>query len=169
MKIIPRCIEAKEKTANGRSVTDAVVHEAAILDSLKHKNIIRYVDFFEEQDSFYLITERMYGGDLFDQILHRKQYTEQDARELARSLLEAVDYLHEQRIAHRDLKPQNLMLKTSDDEADIKIADFGFACRVHTPQSLTTRCGSKSKEDVTCVDTFCSTTHLILSPSSVPK
>jgi Protein kinase domain len=42
----------------------------------------------------------------------------------------------------RDLKPQNLLLKTEGDVSSIKVADFGFSCRVHTPQSLTTRCGT---------------------------
>ena len=43
---------------------------------------------------------------------------------------------------YSDLKPQNLLLQNKDDVASIKVADFGFACRVHTPQSLTTRCGT---------------------------
>jgi serine/threonine protein kinase len=144
VKVIPRNQEIK-KTANGRGLAEAVLHEAAILDSLNHKNVVKFIDFFEEDDNFYLVTERMYGGDLFDRMIQKKHYTEKDARDLARVLLQAVSYLHDQRIAHRDLKPQNLMLKKvdSDDPEDIKIADFGFACRVHTPQSLTTRCGSK--------------------------
>ena len=42
------------------------------------------------------------------------------------------------------LQPQNLLLKSPEDDADIKLSDFGFACRVHTPQSLTVRCGTPS-------------------------
>ena len=142
VKIIERQQDRK-KTINGRSLTEAVLHEAAILDSLNHKHVVRFIDFFEEEDRFYLVTERMYGGDLFDRIIKKKRYTERDARKLGRVLVEAVHYLHSQRVAHRDLKPQNLMLKTDGDDPDIKISDFGFACRVHTPQSLVTRCGSK--------------------------
>jgi serine/threonine protein kinase len=147
VKVIERR-EERKKTVNGRSLTEAVLHEAAILDSLNHKHVVKFIDFFEEDDYFYLVTERMYGGDLFDRIIHKKHYSEKDARGLARVLIEAVNYLHSQRVAHRDLKPQNLLLKTDNDDPDIKIADFGFACRVHTPQSLITRCGSKSL----CVD-----------------
>jgi len=143
VRIIDRTEDAG-KPANGRSLSEAVLHEAAILSSLNHKYVVKFVEFFEEEDAFYLVTERMYGGDLFDRMIRQTKYTERDARVLARALLEAVAYMHEQRVAHRDLKPQNIMLQSDDDQVpDIKIADFGFACRVHTPQSLTTRCGSK--------------------------
>ena len=163
VKIIERAQE-KKKTANGRSLTEAVLHEAAILDSLDHENIVKFVDFFEEDDKFYLVTERVYGTDLFDRIVRRKHYTERDARKLARVLLEAVNYLHGQRVAHRDLKPQNLLL-SNDDEPDIKIADFGFACRVRSKQSLTTRCGSKYFDPAKCFADFLSScfTNSILS------
>ena len=57
-------------------------------------------------------------------------------------LLEAVDYCHERRVAHRDLKPENLLLRSETDDSSIKIADFGFAKIVKSPQSLKTQCGT---------------------------
>jgi len=141
VKIIPRLLETTEtKTANGRTLTEAVLHEAAILDSLEHERIVQFVDFFEEDEAFYMVTERLYGGDLLE-ALQKQRFCEKDARTLAQSLLQAVAYLHDQRVAHRDLKPQNLQLVSSD-SLELKIADFGFACRVHMAKSLTTRCGS---------------------------
>lgn len=142
VKIVNR-FQPDAVAVNGRSVVEAVMHEAAILDSLHHKYIVQFIDFFEEDDAFYLVKERMRGGDLYDRLLLEKKYTETRAREISRILLEAVGYLHDERVAHRDVKPQNLLLKTDGDGLDIKIADFSFACRVPTPQSLTTRCGSK--------------------------
>lgn len=142
VKIVDR-FQPDAATVSGRSVTEAVMHEAAILDSLHHKYIVQFIDFFEEEDAFYLVKERMRGGDLYDRLSLEKKYTETRAREISRILLEAVAYLHDERVAHRDLKPQNLLLKTDTDGLDIKIADFSFACRVPTPQCLTTRCGSK--------------------------
>lgn len=141
VKIVDR-FQPDAVAVNGRSVVEAVMHEAAILDSLHHKHIVRFIDFFEEDDAFYLVKERTYGGDLYDRLALEKKYTESRAREISRILLEAVAFLHDERVAHRDLKPQNLLLKTKDG-LDIKIGDFSFACRVLTPQSLTTRCGSK--------------------------
>lgn len=71
-------------------------------------------------------------------------YTEKDARDLAKILLEAVEYMHKSGIVHRDIKPQNILLESKDNNCAIKIGDFGFAKRVHTPKSLTSRCGTPS-------------------------
>ncbi|KAL7580832.1 hypothetical protein ACA910_001106 [Epithemia clementina (nom. ined.)] len=140
VKIIPNT--PGRKSVTGKSVSDSIHHELAVLTSAKHSHIIEIIDFFEDDDNFYLVMERMDGGDVFDRIIDMNKYTEKDARDLAKFLLEAVHLLHTKNIAHRDLKPQNILLKSKKDNADIKLADFGFACRVHTPQSLTTRCGT---------------------------
>lgn len=88
----------------GKSLTETVLHEVAVLRALKHPTLIEIVDFFEEDEKLYLVMERMKGGDVFDRILKRKQYTEKDARDLAQILLEAVAHIHEKGITHRDLK-----------------------------------------------------------------
>lgn len=90
---------------------EAVMNEVSVVRSLKHDNIVNFVDFYEEPDYFFLVMELMTGGDVFDRIVERTQYTEKDARDLVKSLLEAVEYMHSMGIAHRDLKPQNLLLK----------------------------------------------------------
>ena len=140
VKIIPNT--PGRKSVTGKSVGDAIHHELAVLKSCRHPYVIEIVDFFEDDDNFYLVMERMDGGDVFDRIIEKQKYTEKDARDLAKFLLDAVFLIHSKDITHRDLKPQNILLKSKDSDADIKLADFGFACRVHTPQSLTTRCGT---------------------------
>jgi len=70
---------------------------------------------FEEEDSFYLFMECMYRGDLCDHMIHQTKHTKHDAHVLAQTLLEVVAYLHEQQIAHCDLKLQNIMLQSDDD------------------------------------------------------
>ena len=140
-----KMINAKKpnrELAGKRSLSESIHHELAVLNSLDHRSILKIIDFFEEDQYFYFVTEMMEGGDLFDRILANQVYTEKDARDLARTLVEAVNYLHDKRITHRDLKPQNILMKSKDNNSDIKICDFAFACRIHTPQSLTTRCGT---------------------------
>ncbi len=92
---------------------EGVLHEVAIMNQLDHPHIVKVIDFFEEEENYYIVMELMAGGDVFDRIIAMNQYTEADARDLAKFLLETVNYMHQSGIAHRDLKPQNLLLRVS--------------------------------------------------------
>lgn len=122
---------------------DAVVYsEVGVLSTLKHKYICPINDFFIQDDCYFMVMEYMDGGDLFDRLGHKSTYNECDARDLCGKLLEAVSFLHDHNIAHCDLKHNNLLLKTKDDDSFVKIADFGFAARVYAPNSLSDQCGT---------------------------
>ena len=92
---------------------EAVMNEVAISQSLANRHVVQLLDFFEEKDYFFMVMEYMTGGDVFDRIVEKNHYTEKDARDLVRILLKAVKFLHAQGVAHRDLKPQNLLLSVS--------------------------------------------------------
>lgn len=115
--------------------------EVAVLQQVDHPNIIKLYDFYEESKMFYMVTEIMAGGELFDRIVSKTFYTEKEARDLVKILLSSLQYLHHLSIVHRDLKPENLLLKSTENDHDIKLADFGFA--KHTEdRSLDTQCGT---------------------------
>lgn len=57
-------------------------------------------------------------------------YSEQEVRDICSVLFESVKYIHSQGIVHRDLKPENILLASENDIKSIKLADFGFACRM---------------------------------------
>ena len=84
----------------------------------------------------------MTGGDLFDRIGKLSNYSEECARDLVYQLLRGVSYLHENNIAHCDLKPRNLLLKDKEDDTSVVLADFGFATRVFAPRSIKKQCGT---------------------------
>lgn len=139
-----KTIHRDSQAASKRTVAESVLHEVAILDSVEHKNIEKIHEVFEDDDNFYLVVERTTGADVFSRVVQMKKYGEVDARRLARRLLGAVEAIHRRGIVHRDIKPHNLLLRSEDDNADILLSGFGFACRVPGPQSLTTRCGTPS-------------------------
>lgn len=61
----------------------------------------------------------MIGGELFDKIVQKKFYNENEARSVVKTLVEAVGYCHSLNIAHRDLKPENILVDSKT--GDIKI------------------------------------------------
>eukprot|EP01083_Nonionella_stella_P091993 257333_1 len=120
----------------------ALQDEIAILKNCNHPNIICLYDSFDESQYYYLVTELMLGGELFDRIVTKTFYNEKEARDVCKILFGALAYCHQRDVAHRDLKPENLLLVSRDDDKNIKIADFGFAKKVSSEKCLLTQCGT---------------------------
>ena len=70
--------------------------EISVLRRLIHPNIVQLVETFEDKSKVYLVMELVTGGELFDRIVEKGSYTERDAAELIRQVLDAVDYMHSQ-------------------------------------------------------------------------
>lgn len=115
--------------------------EIDILQSLNHPHIVKFVDFFDEKDHYYVVLELLEGGELFDRIVQKACYNEKEARDLVRVLLGALKYIHDLGVVHRDLKPENLLMADAVNDSNVKLADFGFAKRAEG-FTLTTQCGS---------------------------
>ena len=96
----------------------------------RHPNIISLKEFLQDDQNFYIIEEYAEGGELFDAIINRESYNEQQVQQLVQTLLFTLLYCHENNIVHRDLKPENILLKKPNDFEHIKITDFGFATLV---------------------------------------
>jgi calcium/calmodulin-dependent protein kinase I len=138
-KVAIKCVLRKDLPA----ADDAAIYdEVAILSSLNHPHIVPIIDFYDEKDCYFIVMELMSGGDLFDRIGKKKSYSEADARDLIVKMVKAVAFCHSRKIAHCDMKPKNLLLMTDDNDSFIKLADFGFAARVHEPKSLSKQCGT---------------------------
>ncbi|EGG24005.1 putative protein serine/threonine kinase [Cavenderia fasciculata] len=136
-------IKAISKQHVSEADMNRFTREIEIMKKLKHKNIIQLIEVFDSQDYLFLVLELVRGGELFDKIVDRGQYSERDACNLVRQIVSAVQYMHQHGVCHRDLKPENLLC-SADDEAEqfVRIADFGLSKIFEGGEELKTACGT---------------------------
>ncbi|KAM4021291.1 caM kinase-like vesicle-associated protein [Anomaloglossus baeobatrachus] len=113
---------------DGRKVRRAAKNEIMILKMVNHPNILQLIDTFETKKEFYIIQELATGGDVFDWILEQGYYSEKDASNVIRQVLEAVAYLHNLHIIHRNLKLENLMYYNHNNHSKVVLRDFYLSC-----------------------------------------
>lgn len=97
--------------------------EIEILRKLEHENIIGMLDSFESPQEFCVVTE-FAQGELFEILEDDKCLPEEQVQAIAKQLVRALHYLHSNRIIHRDMKPQNILIGAG---SIVKLCDFGFA------------------------------------------
>jgi len=136
-EVAVKCINKKNLK---KDELQLLTREISIMQKLRHKSIIQLIDIFETPSELFLVLELVSGGELFDQIVERGSYSEHDAANLIRQVLEGIDYMHRHGVVHRDLKPENLLCASAN---VIKIADFGLSKDVESG-NLQTSCGTPS-------------------------
>eukprot|EP01132_Coremiostelium_polycephalum_P003175 gene3175-3974_t len=114
---------AKE-TLNGQK-REMVDWEISILSKCNHPNIVEFIEYFESDEDICLVLEWVPNGDLFDRIVKKGVFTEEEARLTMSSILSAVEYLHDRSLVHRDIKPENILFNS--EQGDVKLADFGLS------------------------------------------
>ncbi|XP_062913255.1 serine/threonine-protein kinase 10-like isoform X2 [Mobula hypostoma] len=125
---------------NEEELEDYMV-EINILGSCDHPNIVKLLDAFYYNNNLWILTEFCAGGAVDAIMLELERgLTEPQIRVICRQMLEALDYLHSNKIIHRDLKAGNVLLTQ---EGDIKLADFGVSAKnTHTIQRRTSFIGT---------------------------
>ncbi|XP_016408291.1 MAP kinase-interacting serine/threonine-protein kinase 2-like [Sinocyclocheilus rhinocerous] len=111
-----------------------------------HRNILELVEFFEEEDKFYLVFEKLRGGSVLAHIHKRRYFSEQEASIVVQDIASALDFLHNKGMAHRDLKPENILCEHEKRISPVKICDFDLgsgiklnsdSSPISTPELLT--------------------------------
>nr|XP_048686582.1 MAP kinase-interacting serine/threonine-protein kinase 2 isoform X2 [Caretta caretta] len=111
-----------------------------------HRNVLELIEFFEEEDRFYLVFEKMRGGSILTHIHRRRHFNELEASVVVQDIASALNFLHNKGIAHRDLKPENILCESPDQVSPVKICDFdlgsgiklnGDCSPISTPELLT--------------------------------
>lgn len=102
--------------------------EAAIIDNLRHPNIIRIVEVGVAEDKLFIAMDYMVGQSLEEKIAAEGTIALAECLHIMRQIADAVAYIHNCKIIHRDLKPGNIMLVEQDGDPNfVKLLDFGLA------------------------------------------
>lgn len=115
------------KPSKGRLGRDLLQREIDVLGRMQHPSIHRCLASFDDKGQLYMVTEYVAGQTVEDLIFERGGvFSEQEALDFIRRLMEIVGYVHEQGFAHLDIRIPNVML----DGDQIHLIDFGLACRL---------------------------------------
>ncbi|XP_029022860.1 serine/threonine-protein kinase DCLK3 [Betta splendens] len=116
-------------------------NELSLLGSLRHPRVVRLFAHHHTHTHFYLLMELVDGGDLFEAISDRGRFPEAEAGLMVSDVSDALSYIHGKSIAHRDVKPENLLLeRVAAGVSRLKLGDFGLAMVVTEP--VFTICGT---------------------------
>lgn len=85
---------------------------------------MKLYEVYSDEKRYYIVTEYCKGGELFDEIVKKGTFSEKEAANIIKQILQAVAYFHDLNIVHRDLKPENVLIDKELNDT-LKIIDFG--------------------------------------------
>ena len=105
-----------------------VMNEIKIHNSVgKHVNVNKLITWFQTKDAWVMVLEHLNGGELFEQLIAKGEYSEREASETIRKIGNAILHLHSRNIVHGDIKPENIMVNDTEHGTELSIVDFGMA------------------------------------------
>mmetsp|Transcript_20669 Transcript_20669/g.20600 ORF Transcript_20669/g.20600 Transcript_20669/m.20600 type:complete len:264 (+) Transcript_20669:2-793(+) len=117
----------KKNLVENPEILSNLINEIKIMRQCNHPNIIKLHRVYESGTHIYLVVDYAEGGDLYTRILKRKRFTEEALLQLSYRLINVLNYLDSLNIAHRDIKLENILMVSEDNDYDFKLADFGLA------------------------------------------
>lgn len=131
-------------------------HESEILSLINHPYIVRMHEVFEDEHLLFLIQERIFGGELFAAFADpQTSLTEGSIALVGTQLLQALRFLHDRKIIHRDVKAENVLLRSKPSDSQewhAKLIDFGLALRMEVTSAFETcsKPANMSTQDIVC-------------------
>ncbi|CAG12928.1 unnamed protein product [Tetraodon nigroviridis] len=114
---------------------EQVLQEIRLLQTLDHPNLVKLLDTYEMANSYVLVLEMADQGRFLDYVVSWGNLTEEKVALYLREILEALQYLHGWRVAHLDLKPENIVVEHASSQPVIKLTDFGDAVHLSPASS----------------------------------
>lgn len=133
-KVLQNCTnrELAVKCIHKRLIdVDHVEAEYSTLQSLQHENLIPVFDIYTTQSAYIIVMPLVPLGRLFEVVCRRQFFDEYEAANYIVQLLTVTQYLHNCRIAHLDIKPENLLVEMAMGESRLKLCDFGDAKHIY--------------------------------------
>ena len=119
--------------------------EIDVLKLCHHPNIVRLLDHLENNEYIFIVMEYIEGGTLRQYFKKKKfNFSERQASNIMYQIVSGIKYLHQYGIAHRDLKPDNIMITQQNDFGIIKIMDFGLSKILSPKEKMVDGYGSLS-------------------------
>ena len=114
----------KKELISNENIKKRFLAEARSMFRMAHLNVIRVTDLIDEEDTVAFVMDYVDGETLKDFLDRKGRLTDEEIKEIFAQMLDAVGYVHEQKLVHRDIKPSNFML---DKSGRVKLMDFGIA------------------------------------------
>lgn len=116
--------------------------ELEIMSQLDHPNLVKLFEIYEDEQYVHLVMEYCSGGDVAERIIDNGNFSEKEAGNIMQKLLCALEYLHSNNISHRDLKAENFLYDSLEENSEIKIADFGMSVKFGTNTRMKSLAGT---------------------------
>jgi serine/threonine protein kinase, bacterial len=131
----PICVVKHLKPGTNPRVFDTAKRlfnsEAETLEKLgNHDQIPRLLAYFDENQEFYLVQEYIEGHTLAEELIPGKRWSESQVIQLLQEVLEILEFVHRQGVIHRDIKPDNIIRRASDNK--LVLVDFGAVKQLRT-------------------------------------
>lgn len=144
MKIIKK--EMNTMVKNRDDINAKIINEVNIMRKINHVHVLGLIDSFETYSNVIIVMSYLQGRDLLYRITQhnpkQRYLNEKDAKFMFMQICMGLKYLHDEKITHRDIKPDNILLVDNNDDPIVKISDFGLS-KIIAQADMMTVCGTQ--------------------------